>query len=303
MEETYNPFSLSNFLSYGTLILNLVPQNLQEDTNSSFPKTWELFIAHADVNNSQNPEDHSTLGELEFLVEHQFILASHLQMQNRLCIRIYLIPHDLAGVQGQLRVRKANIVGTAARFLANLLPRLSRSRECWEACAPPGPLSTYLEPNEASAPFLPVVGINGVEFFLQPGTMQVFRERPLVSACRGGILCEELGIGKTLSEPEPSIHDKNPVLTPLAFRHFPSGEFEAARARLFRNQDRFEPCTFPHVPTLVELLLHKMATDLVTFVPESPTYRYFNLKEEVNSLEHYTAPRKDNIPFYIESSG
>ncbi len=42
--------------------------------------------------------------------------------------------------------------------------------------------------------FLPVAGMNNKQFFLQPGTMEVLLERPLVAPCRGGILCEELGM-------------------------------------------------------------------------------------------------------------
>jgi hypothetical protein len=42
--------------------------------------------------------------------------------------------------------------------------------------------------------FLPVNGMNEKRFFLQPGTTEVLLERPLVAPCRGGILCEELGM-------------------------------------------------------------------------------------------------------------
>lgn len=102
-----------------------------------------------------------------------------------------------------------------------------------------------------------------------------------------------------LSEPEPSIIDPRPVLTPLALRHFPSEEFVTTRARIFRNKRKADIHT-PRVPTLVELLLHKMATSPVTFVPESQTYHYETLKEDVEVLEQYHGPRKDNLPFYLD---
>ncbi|KAF7364001.1 Helicase C-terminal domain-containing protein [Mycena sanguinolenta] len=163
--------------------------------------------------------------------------------------------------------------------------------------------------------FLPVTGMNKKQFFFQPGTLEVLLERPLVAPCRGGILCEELGTGKTLmilalilstrrqlSEPEPSILDARPVLTPLAFRHFPSGEFADARERFSRNTYKcpnLNP-TPSRVPTLVELLLHRMATHPITFVPESQTHCYARLEEDLENLDQYTSPLNDNLPFYFD---
>ncbi|KAJ6501924.1 P-loop containing nucleoside triphosphate hydrolase protein [Mycena sanguinolenta] len=163
--------------------------------------------------------------------------------------------------------------------------------------------------------FLPVTGMNNKQFFFQPGTMEVLSERPLVAPCRGGILCEELGTGKTLmiltlivstrrqlSEPEPSILDSRPVLTPLAFRHFPSGEFADARERFLRNTNSRPNLNLTplRVPTLVELLLHQMATRPLTFISESQTHRHRQLRKDVKKLKQYKAPLKDNIPFYLD---
>jgi hypothetical protein len=41
--------------------------------------------------------------------------------------------------------------------------------------------------------FVSIVGIDGSEFHLQPATMEILQERPMVQQNRGGILCEELG--------------------------------------------------------------------------------------------------------------
>lgn len=41
--------------------------------------------------------------------------------------------------------------------------------------------------------FIPIVGLNGATFYLQPGLMEVIRQQPLVASNPGGILCEELG--------------------------------------------------------------------------------------------------------------
>lgn len=56
-----------------------------------------------------------------------------------------------------------------------------------------------------------------------------------------------------LPSPEESILDTRPVMTPLAFRNFPSADFIAARKRVIKRQsvNALMPC-----PSLVELLLH-----------------------------------------------
>lgn len=41
--------------------------------------------------------------------------------------------------------------------------------------------------------FISIVGIDGREFYLQPSTMEILQERPIVQQNRGGVLCEELG--------------------------------------------------------------------------------------------------------------
>jgi hypothetical protein len=41
--------------------------------------------------------------------------------------------------------------------------------------------------------FIPIIGIDGSEFYLQPATMEILQERPMVHQNQGGVLCEELG--------------------------------------------------------------------------------------------------------------
>lgn len=41
--------------------------------------------------------------------------------------------------------------------------------------------------------FIPIIGIDGREFYMQPATMEILQERPMVQQNRGGVLCEELG--------------------------------------------------------------------------------------------------------------
>lgn len=42
--------------------------------------------------------------------------------------------------------------------------------------------------------YIPVTGLNKTVFYLQPATMEILRERPMVAAHHGGVLCEELGM-------------------------------------------------------------------------------------------------------------
>ncbi|EMD38224.1 hypothetical protein CERSUDRAFT_152945 [Gelatoporia subvermispora B] len=122
--------------------------------------------------------------------------------------------------------------------------------------------------------YLPIVGINGQIFYIQPATMEVLRDCPKVAQAPGGILCEELGTGKTimtlslilstldqLPSPPEDVWDPRPIFTPLSLRHFPFVEAVAMRKRLRarRAKDKeqaesLEDCD--QVPSLVELLLH-----------------------------------------------
>ena len=115
--------------------------------------------------------------------------------------------------------------------------------------------------------YIPIHGVEGsdVVFYLQPSTMEVLRECPMRSQVKGGILCKEMGMGKTciilglimatkyqLLSPEEPMWDKaeRPILTPLAFQHFPTPQFQCAR-EVAHVKDR--PTTFP---SLVEILIH-----------------------------------------------
>lgn len=63
-----------------------------------------------------------------------------------------------------------------------------------------------------------------------------------------------------LSKPEESIHDARPVMTPLAFRHFPDSKFEASRKRLSRGRASISTRSDDSFPRLLELMLHHVRT-------------------------------------------
>ncbi|KAI0034030.1 SNF2 family N-terminal domain-containing protein [Vararia minispora EC-137] len=148
--------------------------------------------------------------------------------------------------------------------------------------------------------FLPITSYDGTTVFIQPSTLEILRERPQVSRPRGGILCEELGTGKTvmtlatilstldqLPSPEPSF--SNPiVLTPLSFRLFRGPGYDAARQRAKR------PALHPTdeaFPTLLETMIH--------FIRLNPAKRrqLQNILEQRPSL---TQAIRRNVPFYLQ---
>ncbi|KAF7302336.1 Helicase C-terminal domain-containing protein [Mycena chlorophos] len=378
-------WSLARFLSYGTLSVAIQPGSFpnirRECANDALAEDgWSPFNANLILKHVKSSADYSLVEGLAFLTAQKFVEATYFApTPETLVVRVYMIPYDLAGVQGRLRTRAEPLVTTARRLLADLLPRLSRSVASWDGQltpeppssasgttlsglyedlpSPPGTIDTASLPiterllnydddlenlglrstlhryqrrsvgamvqremsfrSEPDPLFLAVRGMNGQEFYFQPGMMEVLLERPMVEPCRGGILCEELGTGKTvmclalilstinqLSAPEPSILDSRPVLTPLSFRHFPSSESDAARARFSLDKRKVgAKDDGPRVPSLVELLLHKLAVEPVAFVPERRTEHFEALKEAVESLEQYASPRKHNLPFYLDYQG
>ncbi|KAK2466641.1 hypothetical protein APHAL10511_000899 [Amanita phalloides] len=164
--------------------------------------------------------------------------------------------------------------------------------------------------------YIPRVDLRGDIFYLKPGQMEVLHKRPMVSPARGGILCEELGTGKTvmiltlivvtireISSPEESLHDDRLAMTPVAFRHFPS-IFETARKRLRSGKRVNIPMQPGDFPSLVELLLHHNRASPYIAIPDSShdgTNRYQRRQEleERFELTRLARINQANTPFYF----
>ncbi|KAF8969663.1 SNF2 family N-terminal domain-containing protein [Flammula alnicola] len=373
------PYALPNLLAAGTIVIKLpveIEHQICDHTHAE--DGWHHFRAHLVIPHLSSADDITFCRGLEYLVNECFVSATYRSNHDGLmAVRIYLIPHDLANMQGKLRVRKENILAPARRYLRSLLPKISQDVDKWNGCRSSGqdsavipdtkdsrtladiysdlasphvvPVPGYgniasrlldfsddleglgmrsklyryqrrsvaamlqkeLDFHDVSDPlFIPVVTVDNKSFYLQPGTMEVLQERPKSAPCRGGILCEELGTGKTvmmlslivatrnqISTPEPSIIDDRPILTPLSFRHFPSSEFATSRKRLGRNLKHESP----PVPSLVELMLHLARTAPRCDIPENvSSRRYSRILEkeaEVNTLPLGKVIRA-NVPFY-----
>lgn len=110
-----------------------------------------------------------------------------------------------------------------------------------------------------------------------------------------------------ISLPEPSILDERPVMTPLAFRYFPSGDFASTRKRLYRHLDLLEKRNSGSlVPTLVELLIHQYRVSPHYEIPHNISSRnYARMVEMKDGIE--TLPLGDilraNAPFYLHYPG
>jgi hypothetical protein len=138
-----------------------------------------------------------------------------------------------------------------------------------------------LDPKSQNDPlYLTMEGPKGNTFYLQPTTMKAVRERRFVSKTRGGVLCEELGTGKTVmilslilatkyELPEPDEHAVAPrtLLTPLALRYFPDEAFRDARSFLSKprlrlaHQEHPPDATQAHsrFPSLAEYAMHSIS--------------------------------------------
>ncbi|KAI0256567.1 P-loop containing nucleoside triphosphate hydrolase protein [Lactifluus subvellereus] len=345
------PFSVQKLLPAGTLSLPISQTELVNVCDHSHgSEGWHMFLGgEALLPHLTDRESETLCRHLDFLVEHKFLSVQSKvgDSGTALILRVYIIPYDLPGVQGKLRVRDEASVSKPARLcLRNVMSRIIQDKSLWNAhdlepssssprylfnsdtdnrtlaeiysdlpspvlnLNPQQPESSSLhdmissimlgqpisglrsrlypyqresvsamllrEMSESDVPdplYIPVIGLNKTVFYLQPATMEILRECPMVAAHHGGVLCEELGTGKTimvlalvlatidqLSKPEESIHDARPVMTPLAFRHFPHPQFEAARKHLSRRSPRTAARNNDSFPRLLEIMLHYVRT-------------------------------------------
>jgi hypothetical protein len=101
--------------------------------------------------------------------------------------------------------------------------------------------------------------------------------------------------------PTPEVlihHTASPtVMTPLAFRHFPS-DFEKERKRVLTDTERNQFSQGPRVPSLVELLLHHLRVPRSGFQPVI-------LQKYQDALEDRKLynPLMANTPFYHHYDG
>ena len=277
---------MQNLLPAGTLSLPISQTGLGSICNHSHPvEDWHPFLGEALLPYLTDHEDETLCRHLSFLVEHKFLSVQCKVGDSGkvLVLRAYVIPYDLPGAQGKLRVRdEASVLKPARLCLRNVVPRILQDEHLWDAhdSEPSSSSSRYFlnpdtvmilsslfrisltvtqdnrtlaeiysdlpspvlnitsQPSESSSLdemihevmlgqqiaglrsklypyqresvsamiikevsdsvaadplYIPITGLDKTVFYLQPATMEILRERPMVTTHHGGILCEELG--------------------------------------------------------------------------------------------------------------
>lgn len=102
-----------------------------------------------------------------------------------------------------------------------------------------------------------------------------------------------------LSFPETRFGTQSTILTPVAYRHFPSEDFSLER------QKASMPDPQRHVPSFVELLLHKRRTDPYDNIPSRRSFsayeRQLRRADEADALPIGRLIRATN-PFYLQNA-
>jgi hypothetical protein len=128
------PTALQNLLPVGALFLPLFAPAEQEICDHKHAEDgWHEFRAQKFVGLFSRQEDISFCNDLQFLINQDFMRATHQNNANGyVSLRIYLIPDDLPGMSGKLRTRPHNILPAARRHLRALLPKIITHKLLWD---------------------------------------------------------------------------------------------------------------------------------------------------------------------------
>ena len=126
-----------NLLPAGTLSLPISQTELESICNHSHSiEDWHPFLGEALLPYLTDHEDETLCRHLSFLVEHKF-LSVQCKIGDSgkvLVLRTYIIPFDLPGAQGKLRVRdEASVLKPARLCLRNVVPRILQDENLWDA--------------------------------------------------------------------------------------------------------------------------------------------------------------------------
>jgi len=136
-DSVVGPLSVQNLLPAGTLSLPISQTELGSICNHSHPvEDWHSFLGEALLPYLTDHEDETLCRHLSFLVENKFLsVQCRIEDSGKvLVLRTYIIPYDLPGAQGKLRVRdEASVLKPARLCLRNVVPRILQDEHLWDA--------------------------------------------------------------------------------------------------------------------------------------------------------------------------
>jgi hypothetical protein len=135
---TAGPFAVQNLLPAGTLSLPISQTDLGNILcdHSHTDEGWHTFLGESLLPQLTDQENETLCRHLDFLVEHKFLVVQCKSGDSgtALILRVYVVPYDLPGVQGKLRVRdEATDLRPARVCLRNVLPRIIQEKSLWDS--------------------------------------------------------------------------------------------------------------------------------------------------------------------------
>jgi len=131
-------FALRNLLPVGTLSLRVRDHGWNDAPcdHVHLDDGWHKFSRERVQAELEDPShDQRTVDQLSVLLEHDFVrIRCRLGSEQRtvLLARIYLVPFDLAGIQGRLRRRQETVLVICRPILREILSKLSCCPHLWE---------------------------------------------------------------------------------------------------------------------------------------------------------------------------
>jgi hypothetical protein len=137
-DDAARPFAVQNLLPAGTLSLPISQTDLANicDHTHTTEDDWHTFPGEALLPYLTGQENETLCRQLDFLVEHEFLVIQCKVGDSAaaLILRVYIVPYDLPGVQGKLRVRDETSDLKPARLcLRNVMPQIIQERSLWDA--------------------------------------------------------------------------------------------------------------------------------------------------------------------------
>lgn len=122
-----SPYHTRHFLPFGTLVVSAAT------ATKACGKHWHSYSAESEseLAGLMIPGNGSLLRGLSFLTAQKFVAATF-RCDTSLVIRIYLIPFDLANVEGTLRRREATVLNSARHLLRDIMAQLHFDKDSWD---------------------------------------------------------------------------------------------------------------------------------------------------------------------------